>query len=73
MEFTKIPPEISPRGFSLVVLPLDFNPIKHIPEAIYRLHTLAELSIANTKLQAVSEDALLLTNLTLLQLHSNHL
>lgn len=76
MEFTQIPPEISPQfvgGFSLVALRLDFNPIKHIPDAIYRLHTLAELSIANTKLKAVSEDVLLLTNLTLLQLHSNHL
>ncbi len=76
MNFTHIPPEISPHfvgGFSLVALRLDFNPIKHIPDAIYRLHTLAELSIANTKLKAVSEDVLFLTNLTLLQLHSNHL
>jgi Leucine-rich repeat (LRR) protein len=76
MNFTHIPPEISPHfvgGFSLVALRLDFNPIKLIPDAIYRLHTLAELSIANTKLKAVSEDILLLTNLTLLHLHSNHL
>ena len=76
MNFTQIPPEVSLHfvgGFSLVALRLDFNPIKQIPDAIYRLHTLAELSIANTKLKAVSEDVLLLTNLTLLQLHSNHL
>lgn len=76
LNFTAIPPEVSPQfvaGFSLVALRLDFNPIKHIPDAIYRLHTLAELSVANTKLKAVSEDVLLLTNLTLLQLHSNHL
>jgi Leucine-rich repeat (LRR) protein len=76
MDFTAIPPEVSPQfvaGFSLVALRLDFNPIKHIPDAIYQLHTLAELSIANTKLKAISEDVLLLTNLTLLQLHSNHL
>jgi Leucine-rich repeat (LRR) protein len=76
MNFTQVPSEISPHfvgGFSLVALRLDFNPIKLIPDAIYRLHTLAELSISNTKLKAISEDVLLLTNLTLLQLHSNHL